>query len=210
MNLATLLNTVAKGSSDLGSPLAMRSRIDESYAAIASALLQLEERFGVHTLLLRMLKSHFVSGKSQLLFTEDLYFRRAVAVVPLEVLAAYLEDLLDLASKPRDLMIHKSGVSLVDLVVLSSFVFLILGVLINSFVFGLAVSGFSFLTLIMSIPFYFCWFLVFKHSILRRVAFAKIISREIKRRSGSGQVRPFWQPTSKLGWEGRVSLGSIG
>lgn len=113
-------------------------------------------------------------------------FQESVAFVPLEVLEAYLEDLLDehvsedrLFLKARHSMIRRTA---------------LIGVgLIGSLVAGLSAvaNGLSsifalLLTVALALPFVWLWHVAPTRGLARRMSFAQIVSKEIARRRGGG------------------------
>jgi hypothetical protein len=118
------------------------------------------------------------SRKNQLLFREQVSF------VPLEVLESYLEDLLD-AQVLEDKLFIDSRRAWVN----SSFV-LLLGLLVSAtigyFAFrqGASQEIASTLSVLLFLPLLCSWYLSPRAGLLRRMAFARIVSREIAYRRG--------------------------
>lgn len=114
-------------------------------------------------------------------FTE---FREGVAFVPVEVLKAYLDDLLDLTVNEQALYI-KSGKNL-----LIQNLFIISGLII-SFTIGLFIASSlnsiffaGFISILIAAPFIIYWHFMPQLGSARRMRFARIVSKEIARRNG--------------------------
>jgi hypothetical protein len=142
----------------------------DQYCLIGRELSALD--FGVHRYVLRREREEF---------------RIAVASVPIEVLESYVEDLLDLDVPDEKLFICRRRLE-------TSFQLLAIVGLFISFAWGLwsvskgASTTASFLcTVAMATPFAVLWHFAPRVQLMRRLGYARIVSREVFRRRGGGQ-----------------------
>lgn len=160
-------------------PVPRTDRLLDHYRAIGQALLDYER-----------LSYIFNGGEAK--FRS---FRQNVAVVPLETLESYLDDLLEQDMSDEILFIRRKGffsrmeswflcgatAVLITLLALSLFS------LSKILSFGIAGTVFALIFVAASL-------LVQTRSIMRRMDFAKIVSFEISRRRGGGAGKETWAP----------------
>lgn len=135
-------------------------------------------------------------------------FREAVAVVPVELLEAYLEDLLDRRVNQDILFIARPGIwnSLDILTIASLLGSVVVGMYLSLQSHSALVGGFA--TLSLALPVITVWFRSPVGNLARRLTFARILSREIARRRGSDKdgEKPSFSIRRLLGGEQEQSL----
>jgi hypothetical protein len=138
--------------------------LEAQYAAVGRALLAVEQQI--------------FSRRNQLLF------RESVAFVPVEVLDSYLEDLLDTSVVDEKLFIERERGWLTNhlVLLLGLGIALVLGYF--AYTQGASESLSATLSLLLFLPLLGAWYLSPRAGLLRRMAFARVVSREVAYRRG--------------------------
>lgn len=157
-----------------------RASVARRYRLVGRALLSVEGAFD-------SLACFFAGSGGNSNFSDKavVKFRESVALISVELLDHYLEDLLDLDVSEEELYIKRGGIRIAPSLILA-----ITGLSLALAAGLYAVStGASFvlsfaLTATLSLPFAIIWHLMPQERITRRVHFARLVSQEISRRRG--------------------------